>query len=240
MQLLELQNCQIAQDELPFTAPSPKPHHPVPGCPAGCVDIWGLVRSFIQLSHIPKSLPSMSPRGGIGLLARSLSVFKPLLLEEGPQQELLQGNCGVQLAGLPIAQGTCQPSGLWGQHPETALAAHHSRQQEHPPCRSCRSWQLLSEGHLQRRKMGLGSEKPSCNVIYLTLEPRIGHWQLSSQLELLQVLTLWLVWLYMTHLQACMGQARGKKETLCSWGHSQTSAQRRCMCRGSHLCPWAG
>lgn len=68
--------------------------------------------------------------------------------------------------------------------------------------------------------MGLGSEKPSCNVIYLTLEPRIGHWQLSSQLELLQVLTLWLVWLYMTHLQACTGQTKGKKETPRSWGHS--------------------
>ena len=104
------------------------------GCPAGCVDIQGLARSFVQLSHATKSLPSVSPRRGTRLLARNLPGFQPLLLEEGPQQELLQGNRGVWLAGLLIARGVCQPSRLLGEHPEPALAAHRSRQRECLPC----------------------------------------------------------------------------------------------------------
>lgn len=70
---------------------------------AVCRDIWDLAGSFVQLSHTAKSLPSMSPRQGTGLLARSLPGFQPLVLEEGPQQELLQGNRGARLAGLPTA-----------------------------------------------------------------------------------------------------------------------------------------
>lgn len=117
-----------------FQLQAPSPGIASPGCPAGCVDIQVLAGSFIQLSHAAKSLPSMSPRRGIRLLARSLPGFQPPLLEEGPRQELLQGNRGARLAGLPTARGARQPSRLPDQHPEPALAAHRSRQRERLPC----------------------------------------------------------------------------------------------------------
>lgn len=51
VQLLELQDCQIAQDELRFPAPSPKPQHYVPEVPDRLCGYLGLVGSFVQLSH---------------------------------------------------------------------------------------------------------------------------------------------------------------------------------------------
>lgn len=52
----------------------------------------------------------------------------------------------------------------------------------------------------EKKGDGSESEKPSCNAIYLTGEPKAGHLRLSSQLELLQVLTPWSVWFYVAPL----------------------------------------
>lgn len=62
MQLLELQDCQIAQGELHFPVPSPNTQHYVPGVPDRLCGYLGLVGSFVQLSQVTKSLPLPSLR----------------------------------------------------------------------------------------------------------------------------------------------------------------------------------
>lgn len=127
----------------------------------------GLAGSLVQLSHATKFLLSMPPSRGTGLLASSLPGFQPPILEEGPQQELLHSN--HSMAGRAAH----------------SQAGHRETSQRQP-------WLLIAEAagaptllklpllaasirSSAKKEEGLGSEKSSCNTIYLTLEPIVRH-----------------------------------------------------------------
>lgn len=134
VQLLELRDCQIARDELPFPAPSPKPWHRIPGVPGRLCGYSGPGGELYPARPCCQ-VPSLRvPQERNKAACQEPAWFPATALEEGPRQELLQGNRGARLAGLPIARGARQPSRLPDQHPEPALAAHRSRQRERLPC----------------------------------------------------------------------------------------------------------
>lgn len=170
---------------------APSPSIVSPGCPAGCVDIQGLAGSFVQLSHATKSLPSVSPKRGTRLLARSLPGFQPSVLEEVPQQGAAPGQT-QRAAGRASHSPRATPA-EWaaGRAPRASPGCTSQQAMGAPTLLKLPLLAASIRRSSAKKGDGSGSEKPSSDATYLTGEPRVGHLRLSGQLELLQVLTPW-------------------------------------------------
>ena len=194
---MELQDCQIARDKLPFPAPRPKPWHHIPGVPSRLCGYSGPGRELcpaqprcrVPSLRVPQErnkascqepawFPATAPGG------------RPSTGAAPGQSRSAAGRDSHSPRGVPAEQAA-------GRAPRASPGCTSQQAAGVPTLLKLPLLAASIRRSSAKKGDGLGSEKPSCNPVYLTREPRVRHWRLSSQLELLQVLTPWSDWFYM-------------------------------------------